>query len=61
MSAQIIYGVDFRAKTYSKKTIEELAADIASQLSGLIGEPVEMIPYHGQGIDGMWPDSGDCA
>lgn len=53
MPADVIYGVDFRAK--KRMTLEEMAKDITAQLSGLIGEEVacEMIPYNGAGIDGM--------
>jgi hypothetical protein len=61
MPAKIIYGVDFRAKTYKPApTLEELAADIAAQMSGMIGEPVEHVMIYESSLGFVAP-SDDCA
>jgi len=55
MPADVIYGVDFRAKKINRaKAIEQMAAEIIAPYVDTA--PSEMIPYGGAGIDGMLTD-----
>lgn len=64
MSADVIYGIDFRnkcrqtGKVDRPETMEEWATRILTEAGAIAiadTAPSEMIPYHGAGIDGMYP------
>ena len=61
MTAEIIQFVP--RPNPNRKTLEQQAQELAKEFNRMAEEGTEVvaIPYGGAGIDGMFPDSGDCA
>ena len=57
MSAEILQIRDYQAKRAIERAHKELEKEAAKILSAVDTSPSEMIPYHGDGIDGMWKDT----